>query len=72
MDQPESGEFPQIGLIGRTVSELKPGGNAAYADALTNQTRIVPVISDVGYIASGTEVIVRTVANNSVIVRPAP
>jgi membrane-bound serine protease (ClpP class) len=63
--------WPAIGTIGRAVSELKPGGNASFPDPATGESRIAHVISDSGFVAPNTQIVVREVAGNRVVVRPA-
>jgi len=61
----------EVGMIGRTVSELRPGGHAAFDDATTGAKRIVDVVSEDGFVASDAEVVVREVRGSYAIVRPA-
>jgi len=61
---------PLVGAIGETISELKPGGSATFIDPMTGVRRVVSVLSDVGYVARGTRVAVRSTADNRVVVRP--
>jgi membrane-bound serine protease (ClpP class) len=63
--------WPAVGAAGRALSELKPGGNAAFVDPATGQPRVTPVISDAGYLPAGAEIVVREVADNRILVRPA-
>jgi len=61
---------PLVGAIGEALSELKPGGSATFIDPMTGVRRVVSVLSDVGYVARGTRVAVRSTADNRVVVRP--
>ena len=61
---------PAIGSKGKAVTDLKPGGSAEFVDA-AGGSHIVAVISDAGYVTSGTPLIVREAAGNRVVVRPA-
>ncbi|MDB5876145.1 MAG: hypothetical protein JWQ07_5587 [Ramlibacter sp.] len=61
---------PVVGAIGEALSELKPGGNAAFYDPITGQRRVFPVLSDVGYVPPGTRIAVRNNGDNRVVVRP--
>ena len=61
--------FPIVGSIGRARSELKPGGNAIFLDPLSGDSHIAHVISDAGYIAANTQIVVREVADNRIVVR---
>jgi membrane-bound ClpP family serine protease len=62
--------WPMPGSVGRAVSELKPGGSAAFFDPGTSSERQVAVISDAGFVAPGTSVVVREVAGNRVVIHP--
>jgi membrane-bound serine protease (ClpP class) len=62
--------WPPIGSTGRATTELRPGGSATFADGVSGDTQIVAVISDSGYVAPGTELIVREVHGNRIVVRP--
>jgi hypothetical protein len=62
--------FPSVGSIGFAASELKPGGNASFTDPQSGDARIVHVISDSGYVAPNTQIIVRDTSNNRILVRP--
>jgi len=63
-------EKPVVGAIGEALSELKPGGSALFIDPLTGTRRIYSVLSDVGYVARGTKLAVRTTGDNRIVVRP--
>jgi membrane-bound serine protease (ClpP class) len=68
-DAPQD-DRPIIGAIGEALSELKPGGSALFIDPLTGARRIYSVLSDVGYVARGTKLAVRTTGDNRIVVRP--
>jgi membrane-bound serine protease (ClpP class) len=61
---------PIPGAIGEALSELKPGGNAKFLDPITGEQRVFSVVSDVGYVASGTRLAVRSNGDNRIVVRP--
>jgi membrane-bound serine protease (ClpP class) len=61
---------PIVGAIGEAISELKPGGSAAFLDPITGQTRAFSVVSDVGYIPRGTRLAVQNNSDNRIVVRP--
>ncbi len=61
--------WPEIGMAGRAITDLRPSGSAAFSDDLTGQTRVTAVVSDSGYISQGEEVIVYEVGGNRVVVR---
>lgn len=60
--------WPFVGTTGTAVSELKPGGIARFPYAA--DLRETSVVSEAGYIAPGTKIIVREVHGNRVVVRP--
>jgi membrane-bound serine protease (ClpP class) len=62
--------WPPIGSGGRATTELRPGGSAAFADGVLGDTRIVAVVSDSGYVPPGTNLTVREVHGNRIVVRP--
>jgi membrane-bound serine protease (ClpP class) len=66
----EQDHWPFTGTLGQAVTDLRPGGSAEfpYADA----TRIAAVVSDSGFVAKGTNVVVRETGGNRVLVRPLP
>jgi membrane-bound serine protease (ClpP class) len=61
---------PVVGAIGESISELKPGGSAAFLDPITGQPRAFSVISDVGYVPRGTRLAVQSNGDNRIVVRP--
>jgi membrane-bound ClpP family serine protease len=61
--------WPAVGAVGKALSELRPGGSAEFFDPAIADQRITSVVSEAGYVAAGTEIIVRAVAGPSVIVR---
>ncbi len=61
--------WPAIGSRGRVVTDLRPGGSAAFYDESVGDARITDVICDSGFVRAGTEVIVREVQGNRVVVR---
>lgn len=61
--------WPLVGTVGRTVTELKPGGSAEFMDSTINDTRVISVVSDGGYVRPGTEVVVSESRGNRVVVR---
>lgn len=63
--------WPAIGARGRVISDLRPGGTAAFHDTAINDARIVDVISEAGFIVAGTEIIVRHVEGTRVLVGAA-
>jgi membrane-bound serine protease (ClpP class) len=67
VNDPED-HWPFVGTVGTAVSELKPGGNARFPYAA--DLKDTSVVSEAGYIAPGTKIIVREVHGNRVVVRP--
>ncbi len=61
--------WPSVGAIGRAVTDLRPGGAAAFTDESINDTRVADVVSDSGFVRANTPVIVREVHGNRVVVR---
>jgi membrane-bound serine protease (ClpP class) len=61
---------PAKGSRGKAVTDLKPGGSAEFVDA-AGGSHIVAVVSDAGFVTSGTSLVVREAAGNRVVVRPA-
>jgi membrane-bound serine protease (ClpP class) len=68
VDQPV---WPEIGAVGRAISDLRPGGTAAFADPVTQSLQTTSVVSDSGFIVANTQVVVHEVQGNRVVVRPA-
>jgi membrane-bound serine protease (ClpP class) len=61
--------WPAVGSQGRAMTDLKPGGTAAFFDAALNDSRVTDVVSDSGYVPAQTAVVVREVQGNRVVVR---
>jgi hypothetical protein len=63
--------WPEIGTVGRALTDLRPGGTAAFAaDELSQDLQTTPVVSDSGFVAANTQIIVREVHGNRIVVRP--
>jgi membrane-bound serine protease (ClpP class) len=60
---------PAVGDVGVAITDLKPGGSVKFLTDSYPDGRVAAVVSDSGYVKSGTNVIVREVAGNRVIVR---
>lgn len=60
--------WPFTGTVGRAVSELKPGGSAEFPYG--NDRRTPAVVSDSGYVAAGSRLLVREVRGSRIVVRP--
>lgn len=67
VDQPA---WPEVGALGRAITDLRPGGRAAFADPVTQSLQTTAVVSDSGYIAANTQIVVHEVHGNRVVVRP--
>jgi hypothetical protein len=52
------------------VSDLRPGGTAAFYDQTINDDRLTDVISDSGFVKAGTRLVVREVEGMRIVVRP--
>jgi membrane-bound serine protease (ClpP class) len=61
--------WPAVGSRGRVVTDLRPGGSAAFHDEAINDERITDVVSDSGFVRAGSEVVVREAQGNHVVVR---
>ena len=61
--------WPAVGAVGKTLSELRPGGSAEFFDPAIADKRITSVVSEAGYVSAGSEIVVRAVAGPSIIVR---
>jgi membrane-bound ClpP family serine protease len=62
--------WPLVGAGGKTVTELKPGGSAEFRDSTINDTRVISVVTDSGFVPAGTAVVVTESRGNRVVVRP--
>jgi membrane-bound serine protease (ClpP class) len=67
---PPPQSWPTRGMTGRVVADLRPGGLAEFMDEAINDVRTVDVVCDCGFVPRGTEVTVREVHGNRVVVRP--
>jgi hypothetical protein len=67
VDQPV---WPEIGSVGRAVTDLRPGGTAAFADPVTQGLQTTNVVSDSGFVVANTQIVVQEVKGNRVVVRP--
>jgi len=65
----ETGVWPSVGATGRAITDLRPGGKAAFMDPALGDVRITQVVSESGFVVEGTPLIVREVAGNRVVVR---
>lgn len=67
--KPAPDRWPPPGAVGTAVTELKPGGSAEFFDPAISDKRVAFVISASGFVAPGTEVVVREFSGPSVVVR---
>jgi membrane-bound serine protease (ClpP class) len=58
-----------VGARGKAMTDLRPGGSAAFGDSAIGETRLVDVVSDSGFVRAGADVIVREVQGTRVVVR---
>jgi membrane-bound serine protease (ClpP class) len=65
----DTATWPLVGAIGKAVTDLRPGGSASFFDASLADARMTDVVSDSGFVRAGTEVVVREVTGNRVVVR---
>jgi membrane-bound serine protease (ClpP class) len=70
-DVVQTAVWPPLGSKGKAVTDLRPGGSAAFFDDAIADARIIDVISDIGFIREGTEVIVREAGRARIVVRAA-
>jgi membrane-bound serine protease (ClpP class) len=63
--------WPAVGAIGTAVTELRPGGMAAFHDPVLGDVRQIDVLSDTGYIPAGAKIVARTVVADHITVRQA-
>jgi membrane-bound ClpP family serine protease len=61
---------PIVGALGEALTELKPGGSAAFYDSAIADVRVFSVISGAGYVPRGTKVVVLDNRDNRLLVRP--
>ncbi len=66
----ETATWPAIGSTGRATTDLRPGGSARFQDDAIGAERSANVVSDSGFVAVGTSVVVKEVSGNRVVVRP--
>jgi membrane-bound serine protease (ClpP class) len=62
--------WPGVGTAGVAVTELRPGGEAEFMDVAIGDFRPVAVISESGYVAAGSKLVVRESRGNRIVVRP--
>lgn len=62
--------WPEIGAVGRALTDLRPGGSAAFGDEVSHDLQVANVISDSGFVLANTQVVVREVHGNRIVVRP--
>lgn len=68
--QSDVAPWPRVGATGSVLTDLRPGGTAAFLDETTNDTRTADVVCDCGFVPRGAEVTVRSVRGNVITVRP--
>ena len=61
--------WPAVGDGGTALTKLTPGGVAQFFDPIVNDARPVDVVSDHGYVAAGTPLVVRHREGTRVVVR---
>ena len=65
----ETSAWPSVGAAGRAVTDLRPGGKAAFHDPALGDSRVTQVVSESGFVVEGTPLVVKEVAGNRVVVR---
>jgi membrane-bound serine protease (ClpP class) len=63
--------WPLVGSVGKALTELKPGGSAEFTDDTINDTRVVSVVSDSGYLPPGSDIVVTESRGSFIVVRKA-
>jgi membrane-bound serine protease (ClpP class) len=61
--------WPTVGALGRAVTPLRPGGSAEFPNAAGSDVKIFSVVSESGFLAEGSPVVVREVGGGRVVVR---
>jgi membrane-bound serine protease (ClpP class) len=61
---------PAVGAVGKALTDLRPGGSARFVDSAGGE-HVVSVVSDSGFIAEQTPIVVREVAGSHIVVRAA-
>jgi membrane-bound serine protease (ClpP class) len=61
--------WPGVGTTGVAVTDLRPGGSAEFPDLGIDDVRTVGVVSESGYVAAGTQLVVRESRGARVVVR---
>jgi len=67
--RPEVHVWPPIGSVGKATTDLRPGGAAEFLDTAKGEHRVVNVVCETGFVAKGTELLVREVSSVRVLVR---
>lgn len=62
--------WPEVGALGRAVTDLRPGGSASFMDRALGDTRLTSVVSDTGFVPANTDLVVREARRGYVVVRP--
>jgi membrane-bound serine protease (ClpP class) len=65
-------DWPAVGMTGRAVTDLRPGGQASFYDEATADSRVADVVCDSGFVPAGTGVVVKHIEGNRIVVRPEP
>lgn len=68
---PVAENWPEVGSHGQTLTDLLPGGTAAFIDPATGDTRTIDVISDSGFIPAKSRIVVLELRGGYALVRPA-
>jgi membrane-bound serine protease (ClpP class) len=61
--------WPGVGTAGVAITDLRPGGSAAFLDLSVGDNRPIAVISETGYVAAGSKLIVRESKGNRIVVQ---
>ncbi|MBC7782851.1 MAG: hypothetical protein H7144_03345 [Burkholderiales bacterium] len=61
--------WPMVGSEGVAATDLRPGGMARFHDAIINDDRNTDVISDHGFVAAGSRILVKRKVGAEIVVR---
>jgi len=61
--------WPPLASVGKATTDLRPGGLAEFFDTALGEHRVVNVVCETGFVAKGTELVVREVTSARVLVR---
>jgi membrane-bound serine protease (ClpP class) len=63
--------WPGIGANGQALTDLRPGGTAAFIDPATGDTRTIDVVSDSGFVPANSRLVILELRGGYAVVRTA-